>query len=1072
MRYGQGKTFLSSMLWRLVAISAVTILASGGFFALSRFWDFLEVSRKLRENYVAEQKAVMRDEVTQAVASVQYELSLAEVRLRESIRRQADNAHALATNIYEKNHGKIPDEVIAETIREALRSLRFNNGRGYFFITRLDGVEILFADRPELEGQNLLQMVSQDGKPVIQDMIALTRQAGGGFYEYQWTKPGAAGTGHRKIAYLRHFSPFDWFIGTGEYLEDVEGDIQGEVLERLARVRFGKEGYLFGSTLSGNPLFTSGKVIRGGPSVWDLTDPNGVKIIQEQSRIARESEGGFMEYSWVKLNGHEPSPKIAFVKSIPEWGWQIGAGFYVDDIDGEIATRAAILREGLVRSAYPLGGLLLALLGLSFLIARSFARRLRSHLLAFRTDCNKENGAGRVDASGLEWTEFLDLAQVTNHQADLREAAEAEVRERTGALDRYFTLSLDLLCITDQEGRFQRLNPEWKKVLGYPLENLIGKMSLDFVHPEDVQGTANAVGHLGHGQDVLGFINRFRCADGTYRWLEWRGRPSGGMIYSVARDITERKKIEESLKITEQRFRTLLNDVDMVAVQGYDKDRRVFYWNKASERIYGYTEREALGLKLEDLIVPGGMHAVVIRDIQGWLENGTPIKAGEMILERKDETLIPVYSSHVMLENASGEKELYCIDVDLTEIKKVHEQLLLAKESAEAANKAKSEFLANMSHEIRTPLNGIMGMLQLIQDTSLDEEQNQFLGLAMESSKRLTRLLSDILDLARVEAGKLQMQVEAFELDALMKQIAALHEPVSLQTGVRFQVSQHPGLPSSILGDSVRLQQVLTNLIGNSFKFTTSGSVSLEINQLPSRRPGEAHVLFVVSDTGCGMDESMLEKLFEPFTQASQGNTRRYQGAGLGLSIVKRIVELMGGTISVESEIGVGTTFYVATPFKLIPSDAVGEEKSTSTGDAFAQGEFRILIAEDDMVSSLSVSRLLEKKGFHTHVAGDGQEALDALREMDFDLILMDVQMPVMDGVEATTRIRAGEAGWAKAGIPIIAMTAYSMAGDREKFLEAGMDDYVAKPVDNADVLAAMARVKAKRLGLCRCSPR
>jgi hypothetical protein len=176
MRTGEGKTFLSSLSWRLVTISAVTMLAVGSFFALSEYWDFLEESRRLRQRYVAEQKAGVRDAVTQAVASVQYEHSLADIRLREGIRAQVDNAHALAANIYDKNHGKIPDEVIADTIREALRPLRFNNGRGYFFITRLDGVEILFADRPELEGLNLLHMVSQDGKPVIQDMIVQGRE--------------------------------------------------------------------------------------------------------------------------------------------------------------------------------------------------------------------------------------------------------------------------------------------------------------------------------------------------------------------------------------------------------------------------------------------------------------------------------------------------------------------------------------------------------------------------------------------------------------------------------------------------------------------------------------------------------------------------------------------------------------------------------------------------------------------------------------------------------------------------------------------------------------------------------
>ncbi|MDQ7831142.1 MAG: PAS domain S-box protein [Desulfovibrionaceae bacterium] len=548
--------------------------------------------------------------------------------------------------------------------------------------------------------------------------------------------------------------------------------------------------------------------------------------------------------------------------------------------------------------------------------------------------------------------------------------------------------------------------------------------------------------------------------------LEARNIPyKGRMVRTVEfRDITEHKRAEEALKANELRFRTLLDDVDMVAVQGYDQDRRVIYWNKASQRLYGYAEAEALGRNLEDLIIPGPLREAVIQGVRDWLDNGTPIAAGELELVRKDGAAVPVYSSHVMQETASGKKEMYCIDVDLTEIKKAHDQLLQAKEAAESANRAKSEFLANMSHEIRTPLNGVMGMLQILKDTELDGEQHQFIDLALESSRRLTRLLSDILDLSRVEAGKLQMQAEVMDFAGVVRQLAALHEPVSLQTGVRFEVALHPALPGAVVGDSIRLQQVLTNLIGNAFKFTTSGSVVLEACPLPGRRPGEAMVLFTVSDTGCGMDDGILEKLFEPFVQASQGATRRYQGAGLGLSIVKRIVELMGGTLAVESEPGAGTTFFVAIPFVQTPEGMAVEHEGARIQSASAQGGLRILVAEDDIVSSLAITRQLVKRGHGVHVARDGRQALDALRKTAFDLVLMDVQMPVMDGVAATRRIRAGEVGKARSKTPIIAMTAFAKAGDRETFLAAGMDDYVAKPVDNADLDAAIARLQERRV--------
>jgi PAS domain S-box-containing protein len=542
--------------------------------------------------------------------------------------------------------------------------------------------------------------------------------------------------------------------------------------------------------------------------------------------------------------------------------------------------------------------------------------------------------------------------------------------------------------------------------------------------------------------------------------LEARNIPyQGRMVRAVEfRDITERKRSEEALLQAKQEFEGIFEN-SQVGIMLLKGGRVVGRGNQRLAELLGYESPDTMaGISVRELHI----------DEEHYIEFGEryykPLSQGDQThveyqLKKKDGTLIWGLISGKALDPTDLNKGVIWVMDDLTQRKALETQLTSAKESAEAANQAKSEFLANMSHEIRTPLNGIIGMLQLMQDTPLDDEQGQFLDLALESSKRLTRLLSDILDLARVEAGKLKLQVEPFKLDALLKQLTALHEPVSRQTGVRFQVALHPGLPSSVLGDSVRLQQVLTNLIGNAFKFTTAGSIGLEVSPLPSRRSRETHVLFSVSDTGCGMDESILGKLFEPFIQASQGYTRRYQGAGLGLSIVKRIVELMGGAISVESELGVGTTFYVALPFKVIPSDVVGEEKSIRTGNGLPQGGFRILIAEDDIVSSMAVARLLEKTGHWIHVARDGEEALDALREMDFDLVLMDVQMPVMDGVEATKHIRTGEAGWTKADIPIIAMTAYTMSGDREKFLAAGMNDYIAKPVDIDDVLAAMERV-------------
>lgn len=399
---------------------------------------------------------------------------------------------------------------------------------------------------------------------------------------------------------------------------------------------------------------------------------------------------------------------------------------------------------------------------------------------------------------------------------------------------------------------------------------------------------------------------------------------------------------------------------------------------------------------------------------------------------------------------------------DITERKRVEKELLLAKGAAEAANLAKSAFLANMSHEIRTPLNGMLGMLQLIEIGEDLTEVQMFAEMGIRSGQRLTSLLGDILDLSRIEAGRMPLTSKPFALAEIFTALTETFSPLNFSKGVPLIINASPSIPVDVVGDEVRVRQILFNLVGNAMKFTDQGEVRVEVSSLLPRTSGMARLLFIVSDTGLGIPEEKVGQICAPFTQVSEDFTRSQQGAGLGLAITKKLVDAMGGTLAFDSTEGQGTSVYLVLPFSIPEHAAIPTTPELLRENVPAS--LRILLVEDEEISRLSARLTLEKMGHQVVTANNGIEALDTLRGSSFDCVLMDVQMEVLDGVEATRRIRSGNVGAVNTQIPIIAMTAYAMAGDMEKFLAAGMNGYIAKPVQVVELKKALERV-AETLG-------
>jgi len=471
------------------------------------------------------------------------------------------------------------------------------------------------------------------------------------------------------------------------------------------------------------------------------------------------------------------------------------------------------------------------------------------------------------------------------------------------------------------------------------------------------------------------------------------------------------------------------------------------YMNSSAELITGWRQKEALGRELSAVFslyhaetnapLPLPLAEIMAAREPMGLQHGTMLRC-------RDGTGKYLSASCASVRDARGELNgAVIVFRDISRQKKAEEQILKAKEAAEAANRAKSEFLANMSHEIRTPINGIIGMIDLTLLTPLNSEQRDNLLTAKKCADSLLLIINDILDFSKIEAGKMKIEKVPFSLQELLGEIMKTHGVSAKKKGLKLRKQVGMDVPNFLTGDPTRLRQVIDNLVHNAIKFTQEGYVSLSVHK-SGEVNGKVHLQFAVTDTGIGIEPQMMGKLFRSFSQVDSSTTRKFGGTGLGLVISRQLVEKMGGSIWAHSEPGVGSTFAFSLPFLPAQESSLPTEPAPATRPGVSRPR-TILVVEDDRVNQEVVARLLKERGHRVDVAANGTEALAMHATKAYDLILMDIQMPRMDGIEAAARIREREKGGRHT--PIVALTAFALQGDRERFLSLGMDEYLPKPV-------------------------
>jgi PAS domain S-box-containing protein len=1043
---GKDKSSIQSKILRnMIFISLVSIGLWILILALGEYASFRAETEILRTQHLESQKKILKKEVGGAVAYINSMRKQAEEKLELSLKERVYGAHQTAMGIYHENSGVKPLFEIKKMIKDALRPVRFNSGRGYYFAVSMNGVQQLYPVRPELEGKSLIDL--QDAKKafVIQDEIEIIQKNGEGFVQHSWIKPGKnPSLMFPKISFVKYCKPLDWYLGAGEYLDDVERQTQAEVLVRLAALRFGEEGYFFGSTYQGEPLFSNGKITTGSENIWSLTDTNGVKIIQEQRKMVENPEGGFVYYSWNKLDTAAPSPKLSFVQGIPEWQWTIGSGVYLDTIEKKIYKNRQALNSGLKREIVRSLFTLAALLALVYFWSNRISKQIQKSVKQFSSFLVKAStDSVYINPNDIRFSEFKEIAISTNKMLMDRRQARKALQKSEEKYRGIFENAVEGFFQSTPKGRFISVNPAFAKMLGYESpESLISEITdiaaQFYVDHNDRDRYQQLLQKYG---SVAQFEFKARCKNGSHIWVSTSTRVIYDKEGKILRyegnvtNITARVQAE-----AEQKILSMAVQQSPVSIVITDSTGNIQYVNPKFCKLTGYSETEALG-KNPRILQSGKMPKETYqhlwktildgREWHGEIQNKT--KNGDLYWE--DAIISPIL-------NGKGEiTHFLAVKEDITNRKK-NEKLFQQSQRMESIG----TLAGGIAHDFNNILFPIIGYTEmLLDDVPFDSPLRNSLDRIYSGALRARNLVRQILTFSQEGEKELKlMKIQPVVKEVLKLIRSIIPVTIDMQSDIRDECGM-------IKADPTQIHQIVMNLATNAFHSMgeARGELTVSLKGIgfrgddiiePDMRPGE-YVCLTVSDTGKGMPKDVIEKIFDPFfTTKDKG-----KGTGMGLSVVHGIVKNMKGNIQVHSEPGKGSRFTVYFPV----ADSVPEKHSIQVPENSRTGTENILLIDDEVEIVRMEKHMLERLGYHVVSRISSIDALEAFRRAPdkFDLVITDMAMPNMSGEKLAVELIG-----IRPDIPILLCTGFSETLSEETAASLGIRGFLLKPVVMRDL--------------------